>query len=103
MHLLFAKELNKRGFDVEVITGFPNYPGGKIYPGYKLKLFQKEKYEGVTVMRLPLFPSHNSNKIGRILNYLSFFLSSTIYGIFFARKPNLIYAYHKKYCNNSPR
>ena len=29
--LLFAKELVAHGFDVEVITGFPNYPGGKVY------------------------------------------------------------------------
>ena len=39
--LLFAKELVTRGFDVEVITGFPNYPGGKLYKGYRIKLSQK--------------------------------------------------------------
>ena len=40
--LLFAKELVARGFDVEVITGFPNYPGGKLYEGYRIKLCQKK-------------------------------------------------------------
>lgn len=30
--LVFARELVKQGFEVEVVTGFPNYPGGKIYP-----------------------------------------------------------------------
>ena len=30
----FAKALQARGHEVEILTGFPNYPGGKIYPGY---------------------------------------------------------------------
>ena len=40
--ILFAKELVARGFEVEVITGFPNYPGGVLYEGYRIKLIQKE-------------------------------------------------------------
>lgn len=39
--LAFAKELKAQGHDVQVLTGFPNYPGGKIYEGYKLRFFQK--------------------------------------------------------------
>jgi len=35
--LAFARELVDRGDEVEVITGFPNYPGGKLYPGSKIK------------------------------------------------------------------
>ena len=35
--LIFAKELEKSGNKVEVITGFPNYPGGKIYSKYRIK------------------------------------------------------------------
>ena len=37
--LVFARKLRDLGHDVEVLTGFPNYPGGRIYPGYSLKLF----------------------------------------------------------------
>ena len=92
--LLFAKELVARGFDVEVITGFPNYPGGEVYSGYRIKLIQREKIDGVAITRVPLFPSHDKNKFRRILNYLSFALSSLIYGLFFSKRPNVIYAYH---------
>ena len=92
--LLFAKELISRGFEVEVITGFPNYPGGKLYDGYRMKLIQKEVIEGVSVTRLPLYPSHDKNKIGRVANYLSFAFSALIYGLFFAKRPAVIYAYH---------
>lgn len=92
--LLFAKELVSRGFEVEVITGFPNYPGGKLYDGYRLKLIQKEKIDGVLISRVPLFPSHSKNKLGRIANYLSFGFSSLIYGLIFSKRPDVIYAYH---------
>ena len=92
--LLFAKELVARGFEVEVITGFPNYPGGTIYPGYKIKIIQRELIEGVLVTRVPLFPSHDKSKLGRIACYISLAFSSLIYGLFFAKRPNVIYAYH---------
>lgn len=92
--LLFAKELVARGFEVEVITGFPNYPGGVLYEGYQIKLIQKEKIDGVLITRVPLFPSHDKSKFGRFANYISFAFSSLIYGLIFAKRPHLIYAYH---------
>jgi colanic acid biosynthesis glycosyl transferase WcaI len=92
--LLFAKELVARGFEVEVITGFPNYPGGALYDGYRIKLLQKEMIEGVLISRVPLFPSHDKSKFGRIANYISFAFSSLLYGLFFAKRPDVIYAYH---------
>ena len=92
--LLFAKELVSRGFEVEVITGFPNYPGGVLYKGYRLKFIQKNIVEGVLVTRVPLYPSHDNSKFGRIANYISFAFSSLLYGLFFAKRPDVIYAYH---------
>ena len=92
--LLFAKELVARGFEVEVITGFPNYPGGALYDGYRIKLIQKEMIDGVLVTRVPLFPSHDQSKLGRIANYVSFAFSSLIYGLFLAKRADVIYAYH---------
>ena len=82
---LFARELVKLGFDVEVLTGFPNYPGGKVYPGYRIKWLQREVIDGVRVTRVPLFPSHNQSPFGRILNYVTFAVSATIYGIIGAK------------------
>lgn len=92
--LVFARELVRQGFEVEVITGFPNYPCGRIYPGYRIKLIQKDVVDGVAVTRLPLYPSHDQGIMGRILNYVSFAASSLFYGLFLAKKANLIYAYH---------
>jgi colanic acid biosynthesis glycosyl transferase WcaI len=91
--LLFARELAKRGFDVEVVTGFPNYPGGKVYPGYQIRWIQRETIDGVRITRVPLYPSHDRSAFGRILNYVSFGLSVMVYGLFGARRPSVIYAY----------
>ncbi|HEN8799335.1 TPA: glycosyltransferase family 4 protein [Pseudomonas putida] len=92
--LVFARELVAQGFEVEVVTGFPNYPGGKLYAGYKVKLIQREVIDGVNVTRVPLYPSHGQSGVGRVLNYASFAATSLCYGLFGARKPDVIYAYH---------
>jgi colanic acid biosynthesis glycosyl transferase WcaI len=92
--LAFAQELKSQGFDVEVVTGFPNYPGGKIYPEYKIKWFQKEIMEGIVINRVPLYPSHDRSSLRRFINYVSFAVSALIYILFFVRKFDVIYAYH---------
>ncbi|HCC5835533.1 glycosyltransferase family 4 protein [Citrobacter farmeri] len=92
--LAFAKELKKQNVEVDVITGFPNYPGGKVYNGYKISFFQREEYEGITVNRVPLYPHHGRSALKRIANYISFFSTSMIYGLFRRNKADVIYAYH---------
>jgi len=92
--LVFARELMRQGFDVEVVTGFPNYPGGKVYPGYKIKLIQRGRIDGVDVTRLPLYPNHDQSAIKRVLNYASFAASALFYGLFMANRADVMYAYH---------
>ncbi len=92
--LAFARELVRQGFDVEVVTGFPNYPGGKVYPGYKIRLLQQESVDKVTVTRVALYPSHGQSAVGRVVNYFSFAFSALGYCLFRAKRPDVIYAYH---------
>jgi colanic acid biosynthesis glycosyl transferase WcaI len=92
--LVFARELVRHGFDVEVVTGFPNYPGGKLYPGYKIRWIQREQIDGVNITRLPLYPNHDQSVIKRILNYVSFAVSILFYGLFIAKRADVMYAYH---------
>ena len=92
--LIFARELVQHGFDVEVVTGFPNYPGGRVYEGYKIKLIQRECIDGVQITRLPLYPNHDQSAIKRVLNYASFAASSLLYGLFVAKRADVMYAYH---------
>lgn len=77
-----ARGLHERGHQVTVLTGFPNYPQGKLYKGFSLRLFRQDNDHGVTVWRVPLFPDTSFNRLKRILNYVSFFLSASLIGPF---------------------
>lgn len=74
---VIARSLLEQGHEVDVVTGFPNYPTGKIYDGYALKLYQRERLSGVRVHRGPLYPSHDANAARRSVNYLTFAVGAT--------------------------
>jgi len=92
--LEFARKLAARRHEVEVLTGFPNYPGGKLYPGYRVRPWQRESIDGISIVRVPLYPSHDRSALRRAWNYLSFALAATLLGPFLLRRPDVIYAYH---------
>ncbi len=89
--LPFAKALTERGHHVEVLTGFPNYPGGKIYPGYRVRLCQREIMDGIRVNRVALYPSHDKSALRRAINYLSFAFSAFFVGPWVIGRPDTIY------------
>lgn len=92
--LPLATWLRHHGYDVKVITGFPNYPGGSVYPGYRIRVRQRETMNGVDVLRVPLYPSHNGSAFGRIANYASFALSSSTLGALSIGGADVGYVYH---------
>lgn len=71
-----AKGLKGAGHDVSVITGFPNRPGGKLFPGYKQRFGFSEEIDGIEVHRMPLVINHSRNPVTRVSNFLSFSLSA---------------------------
>jgi len=89
----FAEAIRDLGYDVEVVTGFPNYPSGKLYDGYRIYPMQRSTHNGIRITRLALYPSHGTSKIGRVANYLSFFLSAFLYLSWAARRADLVYVY----------
>jgi colanic acid biosynthesis glycosyl transferase WcaI len=92
--LAFAKQLVQNGHEVEVLTAFPNYPEGKLYPGYRLRIWQREVVDGISVIRVPLYPSHDGSSVRRALNYVSFALSSALLGPWLVRPADVVYVYH---------
>lgn len=50
--------------------------------------------EGISVTRLPLFPSHDGSGMRRVINYISFAISAVLYGVFGAKSADVIYVYH---------
>lgn len=74
----------KRGYEVTVVTGYPNYPQGEYYDGYGWFKHTKQKWRGVKIIRLPLTArKHGSLRLA--LNYFSFVVS----GFFWAKTTNL--------------
>ena len=92
--LAFVRALEAAGHQVTVVTGLPNYPTGKLYPGYRLRWIQRETIAGVRVVRLPLYPSHDASAARRALNFLSFFAAALAYGLVRREPYDLAYVYH---------
>lgn len=75
-----ARTLALEGHEVTVATGKPNYPDGRIAPGYSRKGTVRELYAGsIEVLRVPLRPRGNAGVAGLSLNYLSFVLSGLLH------------------------
>lgn len=100
--VVFAKALQARGHEIEVLTGYPNYPDGKVYKGYRQKLWQRETIDGVPITRVPLYPSHDRSGSKRALTYLSFAFWASLLGPWLMKKPDVIYMYQGPATNGIP-
>lgn len=89
-----AKHWVKQGHQVTVLTGFPNHPTGVLRPEYRARwrrLICREQVDGINVVRVWLMPLPNRKAHERILNYASFWLSSSVVGTFLSR-PDIVIA-----------
>ena len=77
-----AFELQRRGYEVTVLTAIPNYPQGKYFDGYGLFKRRVEHIDGVKVIRGFVIPRGNGGKIGLSLNYLSYLVSSCLIALY---------------------
>lgn len=77
-----ALEWIKQGAEVTVITCAPNFPHGKVYAGYKNRLYQKENIDGIEVIRVWSYITANSGFAKRVLDYVSFAFSAFWVGLF---------------------
>jgi colanic acid biosynthesis glycosyl transferase WcaI len=69
-----ALELIKRGHRVSVLSGVPDYPEGKYFPGYGIFKRRQEDYQGIKIWRVPRVPRGQGGKLRLALNFLSFAL-----------------------------
>ena len=87
-----ANEFVKRGFNVTVLTGLPNYPEGRIYKGYRFLKKRKETIDGINIIRIPLI-ARGKTSTRLILNYYSFVISGWFWSCFTRISPDLIFTY----------
>src|SRR5438445_13644425 len=93
MHVL-GRALHLRGHAITVITGYPNYPEGRIYSGYRQRVWHTEVLDGVRIVRVPLYPDHSRSAVRRSLNYLSFAVSASMIGPVACGPADVMLVYH---------
>ena len=72
--------LLERSHEVTVLTGLPNYPSGKLSPGFGFGGPYTNQFGGATVIRVPLVPRGNGRAIRLVLNYFSFAFTASLLG-----------------------
>lgn len=87
-----CEEWVKRGHEVTVITGIPNYPQGKFFEGYGLGKKRTEVYKGIHIVRLPLIP-RGKRAVTLVLNYFSFVISGFFWKIFTRIKADQVFIF----------
>ena len=77
--------LVQQGHEVDVLTGYPNYPEGQTYNGYNPWRIQREKWKGINIIRVPTVPRFKSRSFNLALNYISFVISASVIAPFLFR------------------
>jgi len=81
-----ATALRDKGHHIEILTGIPNYPSGRIFGGYRIWGKKKEHFNGISIHRVPLMPRGNGGGVHLFLNYMSFVVFTSLLGPFFCRE-----------------
>jgi glycosyltransferase involved in cell wall biosynthesis len=84
-----ARRWVRAGAKVTVVTTQPNFPAGKIFPGYRNRLFQREWIDGVETIRVWTYITANEGFVRRTLDYMSFMVTGFLASLFLPR-PNVI-------------
>ena len=70
------------GADISVLTCASNFPNGKVFEGYKNKIFQRSEKDNIKIIRVWSYITKNEGFFRRILDYFSFSLTSFLAGLF---------------------
>jgi len=84
-----SREWVSSGEEVTIITCAPNFPKGKVFTGYKNKLWQTEIIDGIKVIRVWTYITANEGFFKRILDFISFMISAVI-ASFFVKKVDVV-------------
>ena len=79
------------GHDVTVITCAPNFPFGRLFPGYQNRWHQVETIDGIRVVRVKSYIAANAGIARRTFDFISFMITGSIAGLF-ANRPDVVVA-----------
>jgi len=81
-----VQALIERGLKVDVLTGKPNYPEGRYFPGYRCWGCKREQWSGATIFRVPLAARGSGRALQLVINYLSFIGSGLLFAPWLLRR-----------------
>ena len=73
------------GHRVTVVTCAPNFPVGRVFDGYRNRLWQRERIDGIEVVRVWTYIASNQGFLRRIVDYLSFMFTGAVAALFVRR------------------
>jgi colanic acid biosynthesis glycosyl transferase WcaI len=79
-----AVNLKQSGHDVLVVTSFPSYPAGVVFPSYQNRLFGREQIDGIPVVRTYTYATTSRSFWSRVLSFGAFCASSALQGSWLA-------------------
>ena len=85
-----AKCLVKRGYQVTILTTFPNFPSGIVFPEYRGRVIQSEVQDGIQIVRVWSYVTPNKGFFRRILAQLSFGCLASLLGLKHVGQPDVI-------------
>ena len=83
-----------KGFDVDVLTLSPSYPLGKIYPGYKNKIYSKCEWQGINVYRVHAVLGYKDSTLKKVLKYVNFMILGSIVSLFIGKKYDYVLGFN---------
>jgi colanic acid biosynthesis glycosyl transferase WcaI len=86
-----AIDLSRKGHQVTVLTAFPTYPQGRVFPGYSNSVLLREELDGIKVIRTYIFPAAGKSFWPRAASFGSFCMSA-LWGGLLTPRPDVIYA-----------
>ena len=80
-----CREWVKAGHQVTVITTAPNFPTGRVFAGFRNRLYAREDLDGIQVVRVWTYITANEGFLKRSLDYISFAVAAVLAGLFTRR------------------
>jgi hypothetical protein len=72
-----------------VLCNAPNFPEGKVFPGYRNAVRSVEMLDGIRVVRIVTYITANEGVVRRTLDYLSYMVSAFL-AAWFEKRPDVI-------------
>ena len=88
-----VQEWEKEQYEFEVLTRSPSYPFGKVYKGYKNKIYQITYFNSIKIHRFPVMQGYEKSTLIKILNYFSFVFWSFWVVLFIGRRFDKVFIY----------